>query len=225
MARPPADPNKYSLAVEWFRSRLPLAPDEFLRIVGGAHERAFTVAGVAQLDLVSQVWEAVDDAIAKGTTLEDFRDAIEEKLTAAWGGEQPYRVETIFRTNVQHAYSRGRWEQQSDPEVKAIRPFWEFSAVMDTRTTPICRPLDGTVLSADDAFWKSHNPPLHHACRSTVISLTEEQAKERGLTPTPPSAAPAEGFGAAPGEDDWHPDLTKYPHELAAVAQAKIAAR
>jgi SPP1 gp7 family putative phage head morphogenesis protein len=225
VSRPDADPNAYLQAVEWFRQRVPLEEGEFLRVVQGAHEKAFTVAGVAQLDLVTQVWEAVDDALAKGTTLAEFRMTIEDRLTAAWGKSQPYRVETILRTNVQHAYSRGRWEQQNDPDVKAMRPFLEFSAVMDGRTSEICRPIDGTILSADDPFWKTHVPPLHHSCRSTTISLTEAQAKTRGVTPTPPTATPAEGFGAAPGENDWHPDLRKYPAELGAVAAGRLAMR
>jgi SPP1 gp7 family putative phage head morphogenesis protein len=225
MARPAADPGAYPQALDWFRQRVPLADVEFDKLGGDAHERAFKVAGVAQLDLATQVWEAVDAAIAKGTTLADFQDAIGEKLAEAWGGERrPYRVETILRTNLQHSYSRGRWEQQSDPVVKQFRPFWEFSAVMDLRTTSICQECNGVVRPADDPFWRSRNPPLHHQCRSTVISLTEEQAQARGVTPTPPDATPADGFGQAPGADDWHPDLSKYPHELAAVAGAKRVA-
>lgn len=225
MTRPSSDPSEYLPSVRWFRQRLAMTGEDFKRVVKGNHERAFTVAGVAQLDLVTQVWEALDTAMVKGETLEDFRKAVEEKLTAAWGAKDSYRVETIFRTNLQHAYSRGRWEQQNDPAVKAVRPYWEFSAVMDLRTSEICRPLNGTVRPADDGFWSWHNPPLHHSCRSTIISLTEEQAKARGITPEPPDSTPADGFGGAPGEDDWHPDLSKYPHELAAVAGVKLAAR
>jgi hypothetical protein len=106
-----------------------------------------------------------------------------------------------------------------------LRPFWEFSATMDSRTSEICRPLDGTILKADDPFWKSHNPPLHHACRSTVISLTRKQAEARGVAAAAPSSAPADGFGGAPGVDEWRPDLSKYPFELGAVAAAKMAQR
>jgi SPP1 gp7 family putative phage head morphogenesis protein len=223
--RPAADPDSYLEAVAWFRARVPTAEGEFLAMVERSHEKAFMVAGVAQLDLVTQVWEAVDDAIAKGTTLDDFRASVGDKLTAAWGKAQPYRVETILRTNVQGAYSAGRWAQQADPEVVELRPFWEFSATMDSRTSEICRPLDGTILKADDPFWKSHNPPLHHACRSTVISLTRKQAEARGVAAAAPSSAPADGFGGAPGVDEWRPDLSKYPFELGAVAAAKMAQR
>lgn len=221
MPLPEPSPNAYLQAVDWFRQRVPMTESDFARLEAHAHERAFTVAGVAQIDLVQDVWSALDKALAQGDTLEDFQDAVSTRLSEAWGGEQPWRVETVMRTNLQHAYSRGRWEQQSDPDVKELRPFWEFSAIMDLRTTEVCRVCEGTVLNADDPWWQQHNPPLHHQCRSTVISLTPEQAKARGVAVEAPASAPADGFGAAPGSDDWHPDLTKYAHELAAVAQAK----
>jgi SPP1 gp7 family putative phage head morphogenesis protein len=225
VSRPTSDPESYNVAAQWFRQRLRLTGDDFLRVVSGSHERAFTVANVAQLEIVTEVWEALDAAIVKGETLKDFRARVEDRLTAAWGSSQPYRVETVFRTNVQHAYSRGRWEQQTDPAVKAIRPFWEYSAILDGRTTEHCRTWDGKILPADDPAWRGHNPPAHHNCRATLVSLTEEQAKARGGAVPPPATPAAEGFGRTPDEGDWHPDLTRYPSELAAVAASKLAMR
>jgi SPP1 gp7 family putative phage head morphogenesis protein len=225
MARPSADPNAFQEAVDWFRQRVPMTDQAFAALEGNAHERAFKVAGAAQLDLVHHVWEALDDALAKGTTLKDFAKTVEDRLTSAWGGEDPFRVETVFRTNLQHAYSRGRWEQQTDPAVKDLRPYWEYSAILDLGTTEVCRKAHGTVLTADDAFWQTHNPPCHFRCRSTIISLTPEQARARGITPSPTGAAAAKGFGQAPGADDWHPELEKYPQPLAAEAAVKLAPR
>lgn len=222
--RPPADPKAYQEAVDWHRQRVPMTDAEFEAMQVASHERAFRVAGVAQLDMVNHVWSAIDKALAGGATLDEFREEVEASLTSAWGGESPRRVEVIFRTNLQHAYSRGRWEQQTDPVVKDLRPFWEFSAILDLGTTEVCRATHGTVLPADDPLWQSHNPPLHHQCRSTIVNLTPEQAKAKGITPTPPTTPAASGFGAAPGADDWHPDLTKYPPELAAEGEMKRVA-
>jgi SPP1 gp7 family putative phage head morphogenesis protein len=223
MARPAADPDAFTEAVDWFRRRLPLPEAEFESIANGSHERAFKVAGVAQADMVREVWEAIDDALARGATLEDFAKRVEERLSGAWGKEMPHRIETIFRTNMQHAYSRGRWEQQADPAVRAIRPYGEFFATLDLRTTPACRDADGVIRPLDDPWWETHNAPLHHRCRSTRITLTEEQARAKGVTPVPPSTPASEGFGNAPGADDWHVDWTKYPADVAEAARQKIA--
>ncbi len=216
--RPPAHPDAFAEAVAWFRAKLILTDDEFDALEEASYHRAFTIAGVAQLDMVTQVWEAIDRAVAQGETLSDFQDAVGDKLTAAWGKEQPWRLETIFRTNVQQAYSDGRWEQMEHPAVKEARPYRKYSAVMDSRTSPICAPLDGTVLPADDPFWSSHNPPLHFNCRSHVVTLSEEEAKSEGVAQEAPSIAPADGFGDAP-QGEWvasEPDLDGYPQPLVA---------
>lgn len=75
-----------------------------------------------------------------------------------------YTGNTIFRTNVQSAYNAGAYQQRNDPAVRKRRPFWQFRAIQDARTSDLCRPLDGIVRPADDPWWKTHTPPLHHQC-------------------------------------------------------------
>lgn len=220
----PPSPEDFDKAAAWFRARIPLPDEDF----GGAVEdlikdRAFRIAGITQLSLVSEVWQALDDAIAKGETLDDFKEKVGDKLASAWGKEAPYRVETIFRNWVQQAYSAGRFEMMNHHAVRPYRPYWRYVSTLDSRTSPICRPLHGTVRPADDSWWQTHQPPLHHRCRSTVVSLTEDEAREYGISPQPPPVAPAPGFGAPPtfpGE----PDLGQYPPELLNLFAKKQAA-
>ena len=216
MALPAAHPDAFAEAVAWFRKRIPMTDEEFGALEEQNYHRAFRVAGLAQLDMVTQVYEAVDRAIAQGESLDSFRAALTDKLTAAWGKEMPWRIETILRTNTQQAYSDGRYEQLEHPAVKKARPFRRFSAVMDSRTTEICAALDDTVLPADDPFWAKHNPPLHFNCRSHVVSLSESEAQDEGIDPEPPPEQPMDGFGVAPNLRDEQPDLTGYPHPLVA---------
>lgn len=225
MARPSANPDAFTEAVEWFRQRVPMPEDEFFRVTNGDFERATKIAGVLELELIQDVFEALDRAIEEGESLEQFEARVEEGLSRAWGEVRPWHIENVFRTNLQHAYARGRWEIQTDPAVKGVRPFWKFSAILDARTSPICAPLDGTVLSADDPFWETHVPPLHYQCRSTIVTLTEDQARREGVaTSTPAGPPPLEGFGGAPGADDWHIDWSRYAPGLAAAGQEKLAA-
>jgi SPP1 gp7 family putative phage head morphogenesis protein len=216
-----ADTDGFDTAVAWFRERVPLTSDEWAALTAEARARAFTVAGVAQLDVVTDAWRALDEAIAEGTTFADFRATMGEKLAAAWGGNSPARLETIFRTNVQQAYNAGRYDQQTDPVVLEARPFWRYSAVLDSRTSKICGPLHGTTLPADNPFWATHQPPLHFNCRSTIVSLTEEQAQSHGIAEQAPDVEPQEGFGA-PGMPPYEPDLSDRPAALASAYEAKI---
>jgi hypothetical protein len=217
----PADPAKFEEAVGWFRRRVAVPDATFAKLSADAREYAFKVAGASELGLVQDVFEAIDRALEGGTTLEEFKASVGDKLNAAWGSEQPWRVETIFRTNVQKAYSEGRRAQMEDPDTLEDRPFWELVTLLDGRTSPICRALSAprVVLPADHPFWKQHQPPLHHNCRTAIEPLTEDGAQRAGVLEQAPSTHPADGFGR-PGFD-WEPDLTVVPPALVDVYRQK----
>lgn len=217
-----SDPSRFAEAVAWHRRRTPFTDEQWKALDRKARQKAFTVARVAQLDLVTEVWHAIERAIDEGTTLRDFKATLGPKLRAAWQGsvERPaHRLETIFRTNVQKAYAAGRYAQAQ--EVKDDRPFWMFDAVLDSRTSEICEACNGTVRPADDPWWSTHQPPLHFNCRSTVITLSPEEAHAQGISALAPRAEALEGFGAAPDQDDWEPKVADYPSELWATYEKR----
>ncbi|MBL8600510.1 MAG: minor capsid protein [Myxococcales bacterium] len=116
-----------------------------------------------------------------------------------WGAPNAARLETIFRTNVQAAYNAGRFAELSRPAMRAVRPFWKYVAILDGRTTATCAPLQGTVRRHDDDFRRTHWPPLHFNCRSTVVSLScAEAARAGGAGELPKAKPPGEGFGTRP---------------------------
>jgi SPP1 gp7 family putative phage head morphogenesis protein len=205
------------------RDRLLLNAEDFYALEAAARARAFTVSGVADLDVVAEVWRAIDAAVESGESLDDFRERVGELLADQWGEEDGARVETIFRTNVQTAYSAGRWAQNSAPAVRESHPYCRFVAVLDGRTSDICEDLHGTVLPADHPFWETHQPPLHHQCRSDVVPLTEDEAREEGVDDEAPEVDPDDGFGV-PGAE-FEPDLSSRPPELSAIYQLATLGR
>lgn len=215
MALPDPGRVPFEEALAWFRARVPITPAGWRRLTRAAKRRAFTVSRVAALDIILDVFRAVDQAVAQGQSLEDFQSAIGERLENAWGGtvmHPAHRVETIYRTNLQSAYSAGRWQQQTDPDVIRARPYWMYDAVLDSQTSAICTALHGTILPHDDPFWQTRYPPNHHRCRSGVRSLTQREVDRRGGVSQAPPATPADkGFRSLPELDDWEPDLSKYP--------------
>lgn len=50
-----------------------------------------------------------------------------------------------------------------------------YSAILDDRTTPICRSLDGKIFSKDDKGALKLWPPNHYHCRSDVIPLFSDE--------------------------------------------------
>jgi SPP1 gp7 family putative phage head morphogenesis protein len=209
-----ADPERFEEAIAWFRSQFPVTGELLNELGSFAGPRAWTVAGVTELDVLTDVHKAIDKAIEQGTSFEDFRRDVKAKLFAQWGKKDSARLETVFRTNVQQSYNRGRWVQMTDPDVVALRPFWMYDAVLDSRSSKICPPRDGITRPHDDPYWKANYPPLHHRCRGSVRTLTERQAKKQKKKPVP-EVEPSKGFGASPDEAaEWRPDKAKYPADL-----------
>lgn len=209
-----ANPVNPEEAIAWFRARLPLPKADWQALEERARRKAFTVAGVAQLDLLAEVWESLGRALEQGTPYAEWAREARGKLEAAWGRKNSARLEVIFRTNVQMAYSSGRWAQMEAPEVKRTRPYRMYDAILDSRTTSICKTRHGTVLPADDPWWERNWPPLHFNCRSGVRPLTELEARQRGITQRPTSSNPQAGFGNAPQSWEWGPEPQDYPPPL-----------
>lgn len=219
-AEPSADPVHFEEAVRAFRARVPMTDAQYRGLAVELRGRAFTIAGVAQLDVVADVWAALDEAVAKGTTFAEFKATVGDALTKAWGKADSSRLDNIFRTGTQRAYGAGSVRQLQAPAVLARRPFWKYLAVLDGRTSPICRALAGLTLPASDPAWNSRKPPLHFRCRGKLVPLTAAQAEAEGITTKAPTATAQEGFGDP--EAVWMPDLSKYPPELAAAYRAKL---
>lgn len=215
------DPGKFREAIAAFEKRVPMPRAEYDALDRQAREYAFTVAGAAQADLVAEVYEAIGRAIENGTTVEDFKADVGGKLAESWGGERPGRLDTIFRTNVQSAYSEGRYAVFSAPAVKEARPYLRFETIDDDRRDEDCADCDGTVLPQDDAWWSAHMPPLHPNCRCSFTALSPEEAGEEGIDAEGPGVEVGAGFGGRPSAEgsDWTPDIGNYPAAVGDVLE------
>jgi len=61
------------------------------------------------------------------------------------------------------------------------RPYWQYVAVLDSRTRPAHKALHGMVFRYDDPFWQTHYPPLGFNCRCRVRALSKKDIDEKGL--------------------------------------------
>lgn len=185
-------------AVEYAEARGVVLPDIYYgALVGIQKSQATTISGLASLEQIKFVIDLVSDALKGGTTFKDFQKAVKSGATSV---DLPaHRLDNIFRTNMQVAYNRGRWEQQK--RASSSRPYLMYDAINDSRTRPNHLLMDNTILHRDDPWWKTHYPPCGYRCRCTVISLTEAQAQKRGVSVAAPQVDPDEGWDFNPGED------------------------
>lgn len=223
-------PLQFDEAIKFFREKgLVVSPLSWRDVWAEEHVRAFTVARVAAMDVLEDIRAEVDRAIEAGVTLKDFKASLGEVLARkGWltppaelpeeilpdGTVRkrltPWRLETIFRTNVQSAYSTGRYRQMLENAPR--RPWWMYDAVGDYRTRPSHAAMDGRVYRYDHPIWDKWYPPNGFNCRCTVRTLSDRDMDRRGLKQSvrPPAVEPDEGFAYNPGRAKWQPDLNKY---------------
>ena len=90
---------------------------------------------------------------------------------AAAGGELTklanYQVQTIVRTSVNQVQNQA--SQAVYAANSKVAPKYEYVATLDSRTSPICRRLDGQ----EFAYNKGPTPPQHFNCRSTTVPVVD----------------------------------------------------
>lgn len=165
-------------AIEFWKQRAKLTDAEAKALGADAKHRAFYVTGLAKQDLVQLVSDGIQSALENGETLADFKGRIAAAIAAE--GWHDYRVENIFRTNLQTAYAAGRYQKMQ--AVKTSRPYWQYLAVMDKRVRPSHAILHNQVYPADHEFWASNYPPNGFRCRCGVRTLSARQVEKQGLT-------------------------------------------
>jgi SPP1 gp7 family putative phage head morphogenesis protein len=77
----------------------------------------------------------------------------------------------LSRTAITSVYAQA--DQQVYEANKGILAGWQYVAVLDSRTTPLCAHRDGKIYPVDD---KRHLPPAHWHCRSTTVPVVKNWA-------------------------------------------------
>ena len=215
--------------IAFFRKKLNLPTEHWDDIRREAHDRAFIVAGAMKADLLADLHAAVAKAIEQGTSLGEFRKdfaaIVGKHGWQGWTGEGSpggfaWRTRIIYQTNLATSYAAGRYQQLTDPDLLALRPYWRYhhaDGVLNPRLQHVA--WNGLTLPHDHPFWKTHFPPNGWGCHCRVVPVGPReyaQAQDAGLAEPPAGwdaidektgepAGIAKGFGYAPGANVRRP--------------------
>ena len=118
-------------------------------------------------DLDDQVSAVISRAVSTGASLDRART----ELNRIFPDFSRSRLENIVRTETTAAINQGRLDNFRQPgsRVAAL----QYVAILDGRTTNICRSRDGMILLIDDPRVAENTPPLHFNCRSVWTPVSE----------------------------------------------------
>lgn len=134
-------------AVEWLRNRAELQ-------------------GKWSRDLDAAVTRVLVNALQHGATTQQVMDALRRDVFPSFSRA---RLENIARTESTAAFNQGRlamFRRNADFVIGV-----QFIAIIDDRTTDICRERDGLIMGLDDPRVAENTPPLHFQCRSVLSPI------------------------------------------------------
>ena len=112
-----------------------------------------------------QLTQAIIGGDGKIRSFSEFKKAaftINQEHTLNW-------LNAEYDTAISSAQMARKWvDIQSNKDTLGLL---QFDAIIDSNTSPICKPLDLVIKPVDDPFWNTYYPPNHYRCRSTVKQL------------------------------------------------------
>ena len=187
---------------------------DYREMMHEAHHKAFTVAKITRLDLLSDIKESIIEAQKNGLSFQNWKKNIKPILIKkGWWGEVEVRnpktgetkkifvgnrrLKTIFYTNARVSYQVAKAKKYyEDNNVKYLK----YIAILDNKTRPSHRALHGTILPKDDPFWETHYPPNGWNCRCRVRAIPAHKK----VTPTDKKNLPKNAV-----DKDWAYDVRK----------------
>ncbi len=213
-------------AIKFFKDKIIMPAKDFYALEAWARARAFTVSYVTKAEVLSDIHNALDEAISNGTTLADFRSSLKDIAEQrGWVGTSPWHEENIFRTNIQTSYAKGRWDQWETVEDKF---YGTYSSIDDDRRCEVCaeiaEKMAGKVYPMSHPIWNIYYVPQHFQCRDTIVLIHKSQVSAMGfeIGDEIPDGMPTPLFANNPALVSYTPDLSKMPEELRSMVEKDL---
>jgi SPP1 gp7 family putative phage head morphogenesis protein len=112
--------------------------------------------------LVNYLDKEFKQGVARGDSIHDLTKTLQNRMNVEFGkAERLVRTEVNYIENQAEAFA---YEEDGITE-------YEYLANLDTRTSDICRSLDGKIFKLSEREVGVNYPPAHTRCRSTTVPV------------------------------------------------------
>ena len=112
--------------------------------------------------LVTRLEQALIECIARGVSKDILVTQIKQDFNTGF-----FNADRIVRTELTYCQNAACMNRYKDAGVKEF----QFLAEIDSRTSDICRSMNGKIFKMKDAVVGENVGPLHPNCRSTIIPI------------------------------------------------------
>lgn len=236
---PPAD------AIKYLESKGYEINFDWTDMIGPAHRKAFTVAGVIKADVLKDIHEACIKSEKEGYSYSQFKaDIVPTLIKKGWYGKQtitrpdgstkevdlsaPWRLKLIYNINMRTSMMAGHHKAMM--QSTRMRPYWQYVAILDGRVREEHARLHGKIFHYQDPFWKTYYPPNGWNCRCRVVSISKVEFDRKGYKlesgddPQNQIAIEPE-WAYNPALEEWQPDYGNYPPDIAQKLKEELDKR
>ena len=199
--------DPFRAAIDFLERRMDLNPSQIVDLADEYSNDVDTAVRALGGDLNQKVNAALAEAAGSGLHVNAGVARLREAFDAAGMGDQSdAALQTLYRTQVQTAYSAGQWNANQDPAIQEILWGYTYTTVGDDRVRPTHAAMDGTRAPKDSPLWESWFPPCGYNCRCTAIEIFVDDQDAKPDIPT--GLVSIDGVLVRPGPDkgwDFNP--------------------
>lgn len=121
-------------------------------------------------ELAAKLPDIVGAGLVSGTSSEKMAAILRKQFNI-----ERYKAVRLVRTETNYFHNQAELQSYLDDGIEE----YEYLAVLDGRTSDICRELDGRVFRVEDAVVGENYPAMHPNCRSSTVIV----APRKGFSP------------------------------------------
>jgi len=196
-------------ALDWFKAKGIQPGFDYRDVWKEEQANAFTVAKMLNADLLVEVRQLVEQALAEGQTYQQFAATIKPLLVkSGWWGIQTMddpatgetkqvqlgsegRIKTIYSTNMRTARAAGQWQRIE--RTKRAMPYLVYTIGPAKEHRALHVSWQGVTLPIDDPWWNSHMGPNGWGCHCGVRQVSKYERDKMVASGTAITTAPDNG--------------------------------